>query len=445
MASLRRRLSSVLSTLFPEKRLFIQTGDSTRYLRLTPLSQLASGTALLLAAGWMAIATATVAIDLIGPMRGETQAVVIQGAYQARLEQLAEERDRRTGEARSAQTRFQVAMKQISRQQTAILQSVEQRRELSTALDLMRQRLHDAVGQRDAVARANDRLLDQMNEVSATLNRRNSSGTDLSETLQTVSGALAEAAAARDVANTERTALTQQVAELETRMRVNTQRQDEMVDQLEQAVAMSFGPLEKMFKTANLDVDGLIATVRTGYSGEGGPLGAATVSTRSFDDPGISSRFDHLMLDLDRMNLLRIAASKVPFAVPLQSAFRFTSPFGYRHDPKGRGRRMHEGVDLAAPRGTPIFATADGVVVAAGPESGYGNVVRVQHEFGFETVYAHQSKIRVKVGQQVSRGEQIGDMGSTGRSTGSHLHYEVRVNGQPVNPMTYLEAAKDVF
>ena len=97
------------------------------------------------------------------------------------------------------------------------------------------------------------------------------------------------------------------------------------------------------------------------------------------------------------------------------------------------------------PRGTPIFATADGVVVAAGRESGYGNVVRIQHEFGFETVYAHLSKIRVKVGQQVSRGVQIGDMGSTGRSTGSHLHYEVRVNGQPVNPMTYLEAAKDVF
>ena len=106
---------------------------------------------------------------------------------------------------------------------------------------------------------------------------------------------------------------------------------------------------------------------------------------------------------------------------------------------------MHAGVDLAAPVGTTILATADGVVTDAGRESGYGNVVRVRHEFGFETVYAHLSKIRVKVGQQVSRGVQIGDMGSTGRSTGSHLHYEVRVNGQPQNPMTYLEAAKDVF
>ena len=106
---------------------------------------------------------------------------------------------------------------------------------------------------------------------------------------------------------------------------------------------------------------------------------------------------------------------------------------------------MHAGVDLAAPRGTPIFATADGVVTEAGRESGYGNVVRVQHELGFETVYAHLSSISVRPGQLLSRGEKIGGMGSTGRSTGSHLHYEVRVNGKPVNPMIYLEASKDVF
>jgi murein DD-endopeptidase MepM/ murein hydrolase activator NlpD len=145
------------------------------------------------------------------------------------------------------------------------------------------------------------------------------------------------------------------------------------------------------------------------------------------------------MLELDRMNLMRIAATKVPYAMPVDGTWRFTSGFG------SRWGRMHAGVDLAAPSGTTIVATADGVVTDAGRESGYGNVVRVRHEFGFETVYAHLSKIRVKVGQQVSRGVQIGDMGSTGRSTGSHLHYEVRVNGNPQNPMTYLEAAKDVF
>ena len=152
MAGLRRRLNSVLSTHFPEKRLFIQSGGSTRYLRLTPLTQLLSGSVALAAAGWMAVATATIVVDRVGPSAEVTRSVVIQGAYQARLEELAAERDQRAAEARSAQDRFQVAMEQISRQQTAILQSVEERRELSTALDLMRERLQDAVGQRDAVA-----------------------------------------------------------------------------------------------------------------------------------------------------------------------------------------------------------------------------------------------------------------------------------------------------
>ncbi len=437
MAGLRRRLNSVLSTHFPEKRLFIQSGGSTRYLRLTPLTQLLSGSVALAAAGWMAVATATIVVDRVGPSAEVTRAVVIQGAYRARLEELAAERDQRAAEARSAQDRFQVAMEQISRQQTAILQSVEERRELSTALDLMRQRLQDAVGQRDAVASANDRLLAQMNEVSASLTAR-TSGDDLAETLETVSAALAEAVAARDLATTERAELTEELAGLELRAKMNSERQDEMVDQLEQAIALSFGPLEQLFRKTNLDVDSLIATVRGTYSGQGGPA-ATTVSTRSFDDGSLGTRFDRLMLDLDRMNLMRIAVEKVPYAMPLQSSYRFTSPYGRRWG------RMHAGVDFAAPNGTPIFATADGVVVDAGRESGYGNVVRIQHGFGFETVYAHQSKIRVKVGQQVSRGVQIGDMGSTGRSTGSHLHYEVRVNGQPVNPMTYLEAAKDVF
>ncbi len=444
MASIRRGPSSLLSAIFPEKRVFIQSGGSTRYLRLTPTSQFLSCAAGLTLVAWMAVVSAKAAIDFVGLNPGQTRDIVVRDATQARIDALALERDQRAGEARSAQNRFQVAMDQISLQQTELLQSVEERRELSTALDVMRDRLQDAVGQRDAVTEANDRLLTRMNEVSASLTSQGSA--DLADTLGTISSALSEAVAARDDATNERTRLAQQLADLELSVKVSTQRQDEMVDQLEQAVAVSFGPMEKVFKSTNIDVDSLIAKVRTAYSGLGGPLGApVVVSTRSFDDDALNSRYARLMSDLDRMNLMRIGASKLPLVLPLHSDFRFTSGFGYRHDPKGRGTRMHAGVDLAGPRGTPIFATADGVVVAAGKESGYGNVVRIQHDFGFETVYAHQSKIRVKVGQRVSRGAQIGDMGSTGRSTGSHLHYEVRVNGSSVNPMTYLEAAKDVF
>lgn len=436
MGGFRRRVNGALSAYFPEKRLFIQSGNSTRYLRISPLSQIMSGVATLAVVGWVTVATAMVAIDFAGGS-GVGPAVVIQEAYGARLEELAGERDQRATEARSAQARFQTAMDQIGRQQTALLRSEEERREFDTALGLMRDRMQDALRQRDEAAEANDRLLAQMADVSRKIDA--GAGADATDTLKTVTAALSEAVAARDAAAEAREELTQHIADLELRERVNTRRQDEMVDELEQAVALSFGPMEKLFKTANLDVDSLIETVRGSYSGEGGPIGGAVVSTRSFDGGALNGRVDKLMTDLDRMNLMRVAVEKIPYTMPVQSTYRFTSPFGRRWG------RMHAGVDLAAPVGTPIYATADGVVVAAGRESGYGNVVKIQHEFGFETVYGHQSRIRVKVGQQVSRGVQIGDMGSTGRSTGSHLHYEVRVNGQPVNPMTYLEAAKDVF
>jgi murein DD-endopeptidase MepM/ murein hydrolase activator NlpD len=439
MGALGRRLNRALSGLFPEKRLFIQSGDSTRYLRLTPVSQLLGGTAALAAVGWVAVATATFVVDRVVTEAGTSRVVVLQGAYEARLDELGAERDQRAAEARSAQTRFQVAMDQVSRQQSALLESVEERRELATALDLMRARLEEAVGQRDAVAAANDRLLAQMNAVNASLSQRSGAGADLAETLEVVSQALTEAAEARDKAFGEREALQAQLADLELRTKVNERRQSEMLGELEQAIALSFGPLEQMFEKSAVDVDALIATVRQTHSGQGGPLGEATVSTRSFDNPEMGARFDQLLSGLDRLNLMRIAANKVPYAFPVDGSWRFTSGFGRRWG------RHHAGIDLAGPVGTKIISTAEGVVTTAAREGAYGNVVRVRHEFGFETVYGHLSRIRVQPGQRVSRGEIIGDMGSTGRSTGSHLHYEVRVNGTPVNPMTYLEAANDVF
>ena len=148
---------------------------------------------------------------------------------------------------------------------------------------------------------------------------------------------------------------------------------------------------------------------------------------------------------LDEANLYRMAAEKLPFSMPVRSAFRYTSGYGSRNDPINGGNRMHEGTDFAAGVGTPIYATADGVVSHAGWSGGYGRLIKIQHEFGYETRYAHLSEIRVSVGQRISRGDRIGDMGNSGRSTGSHLHYEVRQSGRSTNPMTFIRAARDVF
>jgi len=129
-----------------------------------------------------------------------------------------------------------------------------------------------------------------------------------------------------------------------------------------------------------------------------------------------------------------------PSSGPLPSAewlarYRMTSGFGYRRDPFGGGGEFHPGVDLAASAGSPVRATADGVVGRAGWNGGYGQMVALEQGNGIETRYGHMSQLAVVPGQQVRRGEVIGYVGSTGRSTGAHLHYEVRVNGRPVDPL----------
>jgi murein DD-endopeptidase MepM/ murein hydrolase activator NlpD len=114
------------------------------------------------------------------------------------------------------------------------------------------------------------------------------------------------------------------------------------------------------------------------------------------------------------------------------------SPFGNRISPFTGKIQFHEGIDIAAETGTPVVAPADGVVIKAGFEAGYGNVVELSHGYGLKTVFGHNSRLNVKAGQHVKRGDVLSYSGNSGSSTGPHLHYEVRVNGLPINPMRYL-------
>lgn len=131
----------------------------------------------------------------------------------------------------------------------------------------------------------------------------------------------------------------------------------------------------------------------------------------------------------------------VPSMKPVAN-LQFTSVYGVRSDPFRGTAAMHAGVDIPGAVGTPIYATADGVVGRSGWVGGYGNLIEVQHGRGLQTRYGHLSKIMVPAGTRVTRGQVIGLMGSTGRSTGSHLHYEVRMDGRAVNPVPYLDSAQ---
>jgi murein DD-endopeptidase MepM/ murein hydrolase activator NlpD len=254
-----------------------------------------------------------------------------------------------------------------------------------------------------------------------------------------LSGALQEPAAERDKVIRDARAALALAEEMRLELALMEEKNDQIFRQLEDAMTVSVEPLEKMFQSAGLDTKSLLEEVRRGYDGQGGPMLPLSFSTKGGELTEETIRANNLLDKMDRLNIYRIAAETAPFTEPLRGAFRYTSGFGVRWG------RMHKGTDFAARHGTPIYATADGVVIHADWQSAYGRLIKIQHEFGIETRYAHLSKIRVKKGQRVSRGDLIGDMGNSGRSTGTHLHYEIRVNGRAVNPMKFIKAGRDVF
>jgi murein DD-endopeptidase MepM/ murein hydrolase activator NlpD len=141
---------------------------------------------------------------------------------------------------------------------------------------------------------------------------------------------------------------------------------------------------------------------------------------------------------------MQAALAAIPSYVPVKN-YSFTSSYGVRYDPFNGGAAMHMGLDMAGSMGEPIYAAANGVVETAGRANGYGNLIELEHGKGLSTRYGHLSQILVHDGETVKQGQLIGRMGSTGRSTGTHLHFEVRVDGRAVNPRPFLEASAFVL
>lgn len=379
--------------------------------------------------GWAMAATSILALDALGVSGSGPQAAATT-ATQQQLAELIAQRDARAAEAASAQSRFTAALDQLSAMQTQLLTSEEKRRELESGIGAIQASLHDALA----------RNADAYRRLAAADTQAPGSDEDLSVALDILSGELETIAARSAEADQRATEAVRTAEALELERDEILRRNEEIFAQLEAAVEQSVKPLDDMIKKVGVDSDRLLATVRKGYGGTGGPLTPMGYSTRG--NAAITeneARAQEVMVSLGKFDNYRIAVSKLPLAMPVKSAFRFSSHYG------ARWGRQHQGIDLAAPVGTPVFATGDGVVVFAGWQRGYGNLIKIKHELGTETRYAHLSKIRVKQGQKVSRNTLIGDIGNTGRSTGPHLHYEVRVDGKAVNPMSFIKAAQNVF
>jgi len=255
------------------------------------------------------------------------------------------------------------------------------------------------------------------------------------QSLQTVTGDSSE------VAETPR-ALRDQIDGLLAELSNQQAIEDAVLERATERAAGNIQEIEKIVAMSGLNIDKLLSRVETNGIGQGGPFIAASAELTGEEELG------ETMLSLDnnmtRWEGLKEVLRALPLSLPIDY-YRLTSTFGSRVDPVNKKRAQHHGLDMAGAMNTSIYAPAPGTVVYSGPKGRYGNVVEIDHGYGIITRYAHLNKTLVEVGDIVGHRQRIALLGNSGRSTGPHLHYEVRFDGRPMDPLKFIKAGRYVF
>jgi murein DD-endopeptidase MepM/ murein hydrolase activator NlpD len=433
-------LTGAICAAFTERRIYIRTGGRTRYLSIRSASQIGGAFAVAALLGWTGFTTTALVTSALDGHSARIQLETMSEAYEARLGAYGVRQRSLEEQLDQANRRRDEVTVRLSDKQTRLVETANDLQEAGAELAVLREKFESLVNARRGDAVRNEALESELAGLRVALAGAETSKANLDGALESLSGAMGEVIAERDRAASESIRLDGDVVRLTGALGRLEDNQERLLSQLEVASRTGLAGLETLFGRSNIDLDRILARARRDYSGSGGPFEPLTGDAEdAADGAGAGdTRVAALLNDLETVNLMRFAAERLPFGEPVRGGRR-TSGFG------PRGRSMHSGLDIAAPRGTPIYSTADGVVTLAGRQSGYGIVVKIRHAFGFETVYAHLSRARVKVGQRVGRGDRIGDMGSTGRSTGNHVHYEIRIDNKPVNPVKFIKATRDVL
>ena len=438
-------LNTGLARVFPERRVYIRSDSGTRFVSLQPMTQ--AGSALLIAAaiGWGAFASVAFIDRAVDGHTAENRIESMREAYEIRLAAMRDQQLALETELGAAVERGDMVTGELSDKQQLLIRTANDLSNAERELHGLRSKFESILAERRTTKGRLAELEGNLLSLRLALAESREAEQSVTDSLGTFAGTMSDVIAERDAAAARAAGLDERVAVLEQEIQHWESRQETMLAQLEEAAKVSFSSLEKVFADTDLDLDSILKSTERDFSGRGGPYeplnGADEAAARNAED---EERIAALMTELEQVNLMRLAVDKLPFGEPTRGA-RLTSGFGPRRDPLRRRYSQHKGVDFAAPRGTPIYSTADGVVVFSGRQRGYGIVVKIRHAFGFETVYAHLSRSRVKVGERVEGGDRIADMGSTGRSTGTHLHYEIRINNKPVNPIKFIRAARNVL
>ena len=420
------------SNYFPNRQLLLKTGSDTKFITLSSSTQAIIIFAVFIFVGWSLFSSLIFTFKALNLGAKEEYFDRSNVNYEDRIEQISDEKYSYLQRVKDAEAKLREALEAIEDFQVEITKAQIREEELQSGI-LILQGLIKQTKNNNFIG-----LEEQKNRLNSVIGLQQENTIDTLPRISILMSLLEETVKERDDVKAKLAKALEKVDQLSYEADLSQQNNEQIFRQIEEALVISVKPLEKMFKSVGLDLNSLLNVIRNTYSGYGGPN--LPISKLPIDSLTNNEKLAAKMVDqILELGAWRIAVQKIPFAHPLNETFQYTSGFGPRWG------TMHYGTDMAAKHGSAILATADGVINFAGWEKGYGKLIKIKHDFGYETRYAHLSKINVSVGQRVSQGDRIGKMGNTGRSTGTHLHYEIRRNGKPINPMKYIRARQNVF
>ncbi|MBX2855692.1 MAG: peptidoglycan DD-metalloendopeptidase family protein [Rhodobacteraceae bacterium] len=440
-------LDAACARLFPERELYVRSNGAVRYLTLSSTMQVISAVAVLGVIGWATTVTLFSYVSDTELASRDQAMIEVKEAYEARVRKLQDRYSRLEAELTDSERRFDEVMRQLSGKHGQLENAAGVEVALEGRLNASRRRMSEVTEQRDDALTKLEELRLKSLEMERNLASALRTAEQRRDNLEDFVSTMEETSVERDDARRRMRSLTSEVAKLTSDIEAIRLHQSRVMAQLGEATQASLTELEGIMRQTGVDVDSLVREIENAYSGEGGPfIPLAYVSPAAATNFPVNERTVQSALEkLQRVNSLRIAIEKTPLMKPVLDSYRFTSGFGNRRHPVTGKWTRHLGIDMAAPKGTPIYATAEGVVRHAGKDGGFGNAVKIDHEFGFRTIYAHMHRVHVEAGQRVAQGDLIGEVGSTGRSTGDHLHYEIRVGKKALNPRKFIEAGRNVF
>ena len=420
------------SNYFPSRQLLLKTGSDTKFFTLSSSTQAIIIFAVFIFVGWSLFSSLIFTFKALNLGVNKEYFARSNVNYEDRIEQISDERYLYFQRVKDAEAKLRDALEAIEDFQVEITKAQIREEELQSGI-LILQRLIKQTKNNNFIG-----LEEQKNRLNNVIGLQQENTIDTLPRISILMSLLEETVKERDDIKAKLAKALEKVDQLSYEADLSQQNNEQIFRQIEEALVISLKPLEKMFKSVGLDLNSILNVIRNTYSGYGGPnlpISKLPINSLTHNEKLAAKMVDQIL----ELGAWRIAVQKIPFAHPLNETFQYTSGFGPRWG------TMHYGTDMAAKHGSAILATADGVINFAGWEKGYGKLIKIKHDFGYETRYAHLSKINVSVGQRVSQGDRIGKMGNTGRSTGTHLHYEIRRNGKPINPMKYIRARQNVF